>query len=431
MGDAPSPSRLGPLRAFAYPQFRILWGASLASITAFFMVMMARGWLVLELTDSAFMVTAVNAVGMLPMLALSLFGGVIADRMNRRLVLMASDAFNMVVVLAQGLLVVAGVEQVWPVFALAVLNGVGFALGMPARAATVSNVVNPRDLSSGVALFTTIFSSAQMVGPALAGYLINVHGMWAPFMVSGVLLVPALALLTALRVPVARTTRKGAPSESILDSILGGLDYVRQRPVLVGLMLMGLVATVFGMPFQTLLPVFARDILHVGASGLGWLGGLGGVGALAGSLTVAFFSNPRQMRLLLVTGGIGLGVFIAFFALSTLYPLSLALVLILGFLLQIFMTSNFTLVQVTSPDHVRGRVMSIRMVALGMGPVGMFLLGVGVQVMGPAYATAVMGAIALLLMLLVLVAVPSLRRVEADVEDAATVQAEEFRSPAQ
>ena len=169
--------RLGPLRAFAYPQFRIFWAASLISITSFFMTMIARGWLALELTDSSFMVTAVNAVGMVPMLVFSAFGGVIADRMNRRLVLIVSEAFNFTVVLALALLIVADLVNIQHVFALTLLHGVGFALGMPARAATVSNLVEQKDLASGVALFTTIFSAGQLVGPALAGYLINSYGM--------------------------------------------------------------------------------------------------------------------------------------------------------------------------------------------------------------------------------------------------------------
>ena len=383
------------------------------------MAMIARGWLVLDMTDSAFLVTAINAVGMLPMLLFSLYGGVIADRMNRRLVLIASDGFSLIVVMALAVLVLTDVIQLWQVFALTILHGTIFALAMPARAATVSNLVSHGDIASGVALYTTIFSSGQLVGPALAGYLINAFGMGVPFVVSCVILVPSMALLLKLKTPERVSRAQGTPQVSILGSIREGLGYVRRHSILIGLMLMGLASTVFAMPYQTLLPVFARDILNVGASGLGWLGATAGAGAIVGSITVATFSEPRQMRVLMITGGIGLGVFIILFALSTVYLISLALLFCVGFLFQIFMTSNFTLVQVISPDHIRGRVLSIRMIALGLGPVGMVVLGAGAEAFGPAQATAVMAAIAVAVVIFIVIAIPSLRRVEAALEEQA------------
>ncbi|MFH1560599.1 MAG: MFS transporter [Chloroflexota bacterium] len=420
-----APSGRGPLRAFASLQFRLFWGASVASIVSFFMTMIARGWLVLDMTDSAFLVTAVNAVGMAPMLVFSLHGGVIADRMNRRLVMIASDVFSLMIILAQAVLILTDVVQVWHVFALTILHGIVFALGMPARAATVSNLVAHRDIASGVALYTTVFSSGQLVGPAMAGYLINAYGLGVPFIASCVMLVPALVLLLNLKIPATRPRAQGAPRGSILENITEGLGYVRRNSILIGLMLMGLATTVFAMPYQTLLPVFARDILDVGPSGLGWLGAMGGAGAIVGSITVASLSNPKQMRVLMLTGGIGLGAFIVLFAISTVYLLSLILALLVGFLFQIFMTSNFTLVLVISPDYIRGRVLSIRMIALGLGPAGMVLLGAGAQVFGPAQATAAMAAITVALVVGILIAIPSLRRVETAVEEQAPATVEE------
>ncbi len=389
------------------------------------MTMIARGWLALDLTDSPFMVTAVNAVGMVPMLVFSAFGGVIADRVNRRLVLIVSEVFNLVVVLALALLIVAGVVQVWQLFALTILHGVGFALGMPARAATVGNLVDQRDLASGVALFTTIFSAGQLVGPALAGYLINSYGMGFCFVVACIVLVPALLILFPLRIPSVSPGLGAAAQTSVLGSIVQGVNYVRTNSVLVGLLLMGAVLTIFAMPYMTLLPVFARDILDVGADGLGWLGAMGGAGAIAGSMTVAAFSKPGQVKALMIAGGLGLGLFIAFFAFSTVYFLSLALVLLVGYLFQIFMTSNFTLVQIISPDYIRGRVLSIRMIAAGMGPVGMVLLGVGAEAWGAPVATASMGIFSLVLVSAILIGIPAVRRAETAVGEGTAQPAEE------
>ena len=381
------------------------------------MTNIARGWLIHDLTGSAFMVTTVNAMGMIPVLGFSIFGGVIADRMDRRLVIIASDAFNLLVLLFLTILIITDIVQVWHVFALSLFHGVGFSLGMPARTATVSNLLDQDDAASGVALFSTIFSAGQLVGPALAGYLINVYGMGAAFITACSTIAPALILLSILRVSVPESNLGATPQVSALRSVGQGLSYVRGRSVLVGLMLMGLAITVFAMPYQAILPVFAGDVLDVGPSGLGWLGAMGGAGAIAGSITVASFSAPRQMKALMIASGLGLGVFIALFALSTAYLLSLAFVLVAGYLFQIFITGNYTLIQIIPPDYIRGRVLSLRMVVVGMGPVGMALLGAGAEELGPAAATAAMGMTSLALLLVIVWRIPSIRRVEMEVEE--------------
>jgi len=363
------------------------------------------------------MVTAINGVGMLPMLIFSAFGGVIADRMSRKVILISSDAFSIAVLVVLAALVVTDVVQVWQVFFLTVLHGTGVALGMPSRAASVGSILSRQDLPSGVALFTTIFSSAQLLGPALAGYLINSFGMGVPFVVAFMLLIPAIVLINTIKISDPAGDHGAGSSVSVLKSIGQGIAYVRHSPILMGLLILGLSATVFALPYQVMLPVFARDVLQVGAGGLGVMGGVTGAGAIAGSLTVAVFSSPSQLRRLMLIGGIGLGISIVLFAFSTIYQLSLILLFFTGFLFQIFMTSNFTLVQVISPDYIRGRVLSLRMIALGLGPIGMFSLGAASEIFGAPRATAVMGAISLILAMVILVAVPSLRRVEAQADE--------------
>ena len=240
-----------------------------------------------------------------------------------------------------------------------------------------------------------------------------------------VVLVPALLTMLTLKLPKTGPERAIAARSSVFQSIVQGFGYVRRHTVLIGLMMLGLATTVFAMPYQTLLPVFARDVLHAGPGGLGWLGGMAGAGAIVGSVTVASFSSPRQMRVLMLTGGLGLGTSIVLFALSSVYLLSLALVLLVGFLFQIFMTSNFTMVQIIVPDHIRGRVLSIRMLAIGLGPVGMVLLGTLAQTFGPVSATAGLGTIATVMVIAILVTVPSLRRVETVVEEQQSLNAQE------
>ena len=406
----------GPLRGFAYPQFPVFWSASLLSIVTFMMSIIARGWLILQLTDSPFMVTAINAVQMLPMMAFSLIGGAIADRWNRRVILITTDAFIFAILLTMALLLYTDHLEVWHVFGLALLNGAASSMAMPARIGLVSNLVNPRDLSSSIALYSAIFSISSVAGPASAGFLINSYGMSETFLFASLLLLPAIGGVWLLRVQGKPSGSPEVLQASILTSILEGLAYVRGSALLRGIMAMSMVAMIFAMPFQSILPVFARDILHVGAAGLGWLGAVMGVGSVIGSFVVASFSSHRRLKLFLIIGGVGVGLMIAIFSSSTIFSLSLFLAFILGFMLQLFMTSNLTLIQVASPEHIRGRVFSIRMVVMGMSPVGTLLLGVGAEVTSPAVSSGAMGLIAVSMMLLVVWVFPAVREVGVDVQ---------------
>ena len=391
--------------AFQNTQYRLLWGASLFSILSFFMVLVARGWLILELTDSPFMVTAINAVPMLPMLVLSPIGGVIADRFSRRLILMAGDLLSGAVLLTLALLILAGDVQVWQVFALSFLHGVVFSTTMPARMAAVPDVVEPQYMARGIAMFTTIFSTAQLAGPAPAGFLIEAYGMGPTFLVASSLLIPALTLLLFLDIP-----RRGLPDDqpargSFFANIAEALIYVRGRPLMYSLLLMGVVFSIFSMPYQAMLPVFARDVLQMGPDGLGALTTSVGVGALVGSIAVAAAGSDQQLRFLLVWGGVCFGVLILLFASSVIAWLSFGLAILLGFVMQMEL-----------PAYIRGRVISIRMVAIGLAPAGMLALGGGAEVVGPRVALATMGAISTVLVLLMVWAFPVLRHAESRTE---------------
>jgi MFS family permease len=195
-----------------------------------------------------------------------------------------------------------------------------------------------------------------------------------------------------------------------MESIREGFSYIRRSQVVMGLMMVGFVVVIFGMSYQTVLPVFARDILDAGELDLGLLGAAGGVGAVVGSLAIAAFSGPHQMRMFLGAGMLGLGMFIALFGLSPFFPFSLSLALMAGFFLQLAVTSNFALLQVVIPDHLRGRVLSIRFIIFGLSPAGTLSLGVAAEAFGTPLATAGMGILCLLSGALVLLLFPSLRR---------------------
>ncbi len=401
----------GPLRSFKSVPFRFFWIASLASIVSFFMATISRGWLVLDITDSAFMVTSINAIGLLPTLGLSLYGGVIADRMDRKSVLIASDIVSFLTISAIAILLLINRIELWHIFGLTLVHGSSFALAMPSRASLVSNLVHADYMSSAVALYTTIFSAGQMVGPGIAGYLINSYGMVTPFVISACILLPSVILLMKVSPDTPKLDQNDIKS-SLGRSILEGLSYVRDHSVLFGLILMGVAATVFALPYQTLLPVFARDVLGVGAAGLGWLGAMGGAGSITGSITIASLTSLKQIKLLMLSGSIGLGFFIILFAISDNYFFSRILLFCVGFCFQIFMTSNFTFVQLIAPEYIRGRVLSIRMIAFGLSPFGMLILGVGAESLGPRIATAITGAASVLLLSSIIILVSGLTGVD-------------------
>ena len=400
----------GPLRAFGYGQFRIFWIASFLSQVSFAMMLITRGWLVLEMTDSPFLVTAVNAVAMLPAMLLAPFTGVMADRLNRRTILIMGEVATFVILLALSLLVLKELVQVWHVFALSALSGIAFAFIMPTRPAMVPNLVASGDLVNGMALYTMLISASLFAGPAMAGYIIDTRSIGAAFLIASLLLIPAVGLLLLLRLPQPMERSEQAPSGSVLADLSEGVVYVLQRPTLIGFLLLALVIAAFGSSYMTLLPVVARDILDVGPNGLGLLGAWSGIGALVGAFTVAFFSSSRHIKLLLFAGGLGICPLLILFALSSIFAVSLAMVVVVGAVLQIAMTSKITLVQMVAPDYIRGRVMGIRYIILGTGTLGILLLGVGAEVLGPAVALVLMGLFALVLVMLILAAIPELRQ---------------------
>ena len=417
----------GPFRAFRYPQFRLLWAASIFSVIPFFMNMAGRGWLVLEMTDSPFMVTAAHAVSMTPMMVVTPIGGVIADRLNRKTILIAGEITTCLSLLALAILLFTGKTEPWHVFGLGFINGVAFSTPMPARAAAVPDLVGQGDVAKGVAVYTIVFSVSQLVGPALAGYLLKLDPEqfgWT-FLAAALFVAVAIALLMFLRLPPRAAGTEVSSRTTALSSLAEGLKFVRASNLLIGLLLMSMVFSVFGLPYQTILPVFARDILDSGPDGLGLLLAAGGAGAIVGSMVVAFVNRPAQMQAMIIGAGISFGAGVVLFSFSDVFLISLALSLYLGLTMQVFGVAAFAVLQVGAPAHMRGRVVSTLMLAWGMGPAGMFLLGFGAEVIDPEIALLVMGIIAMGLMAVVVAAVPALRHIDAELKGRQTSLLEE------
>lgn len=404
---APAPGSSSPLRSLASPGFRMLWIGSLLSFICFSMQLLTRGWLMLELTDSPFQVSLTAALANLPQVFLSVFGGLLADRHDRGRILVIGETVNLFAYAVLAALALSGVVEPWHVYGIALITGCAFALAMPSRVAVLATLVPRADLQNAIAINTTMFSMSMIIGPALAGAVIGWSGVPAALALCLVFVIPAIWFFTRIGTPPFAGER---PTGSALENLKEGFAYIRGSRVVLGLILIGLAGTVFGLPYQVLMPVLARDHLGLGSEGLGLLQGVGGAGALAGSILLAILGDSHWFRRFTMISNFGLGIAVAAFALTPWFPLALVLSAVAGIMNQFYLTTNFTLVQLVVPDILRGRVMSIRMIIFGLMPVGSLAAGAAAEFIGAPQAVALGGLICTLMVAAVLWWLPEVRK---------------------
>ena len=353
--------------------------------------MLIRGWMMYELTESPLMVAMVPATMMMPMLLLSLFGGVLADRLDRKMITLAADGTLLASFLALFAISAAGIIEPWHIIALSVINGITFSLAVSARQSLVSGLVHREQMRTAVGLSATTYNSAQIVGPAIGGIMLSIMGTTWTLGVSAILVIPALVLYSSLN-PIHHTSVNDA-SGSITDNIKAGLSYVFEHSTLRFLMLGAIVMILTVGPFQSLMPVFAEEVLNVGAGGLGVLMLAAGVGSLAGSLTVVAIGEKVSHQKLELAFGLLASVTLIGFALSSWYLLSISLVTITAFAATSYMVVNMTVVQVYCPDYIRGRVVSIRFLVIGLMPFGALSMGAAAEALNAPIAVALIAVI--------------------------------------
>ena len=344
-----------------------------------------------ELTESPLMVAMVPATMMMPMLLLSLFGGVLADRLDRKMITLAADGTLLASFLALFAISAAGIIAPWHIIALSVINGITFSLAVSARQSLVSGLVHREQMRTAVGLSATTYNSAQIVGPAIGGIMLSIMGTTWTLGVSAILVIPALVLYSSLN-PIHHTSVNDA-SGSITDNIKAGISYVFEHSTLRFLMLGAIVMILTVGPFQSLMPVFAEEVLNVGAGGLGVLMLAAGVGSLAGSLTVVAIGEKVSHQKLELAFGLLASVTLIGFALSSWYLLSISLVTITAFAATSYMVVNMTVVQVYCPDYIRGRVVSIRFLVIGLMPFGALSMGAAAEALNAPIAVALIAVI--------------------------------------
>jgi MFS family permease len=370
--------------AFRHRNYRLFFSGQLVSVIGTWMQQVAIGWLVYQLSNSAFTLGAVRFLSAIPITLLTLVGGAMADRVEKRRIVITTESTAMVLAFVLATLVYFGIIKIWQIALIGLLEGITDAFDIPARQAFVVDMVGKDDLMNAIALNSSLFNGARVFGPALAGVLIGVIGMTGCFFLNGVSYLAVVAAYLAMRLPAVtqRAERKPMWHETV-----EALRYVCGHRVLRAVVFLVTVVSLFGWPYSVLLPVFARDVLHVGAGGYGFLMAANGVGALVGALALASLGDSPHKRELFYGGLFGFCIMLSVFAQSRIYWLSAVALVGSGFFMIILFATANTAMQTRVPDKLRGRVMGIYALAfLGLTPFGSLIAGTVAKATSASFA---------------------------------------------
>lgn len=377
------------LRALRHRNFQLFFSGQLISLIGTWMDNIAEAWLVYRLTGSSLLLGTVAFAGQIPVFLLAPIGGMVADRWNRQRVVIATQAGSMVLAGILAVLTLTHRITVWEVVVLAALMGAVNAFDIPARQAFLVDMVGREDLMNAIALNSSMFNGARVIGPSIAGILVASIGegwCFAANSISYIAVIIGLLLMHVNRAPVE--TLRVSPFEHIVE----GFRFVwNTGPIRALLLLLGLVSLV-AMPYSVLMPIFAAKILHGNARTLGVLMGATGVGALGGALTLATRSGVKGLGRWVAVACASFGTFLILFSFSRWHVLSVALLVPVGFAMMVQMASSNTLIQAMVPDRLRGRAMAVySMMFMGMAPMGALLSGWSADHIGAQWTLAIGG----------------------------------------
>jgi MFS family permease len=378
--------------ALSHRNFRLFFTGQGISLIGTWMQNVGEGWLILTLTNSPFFVGLTAALSSIGVLLFSLYAGVIADRTDKRRVIIFMQLAFMLEAFTVAILVWTHVVAVWQVLLLATLLGIASAFDIPMRQAFVYEMVGKDDLMNAIALNSSLFNGARVIGPAIAGLLIGTIGIAWCYFLNGLSYIAVIAGLLMMRLPYRPPTPKTTSAWTGFREVL---VYLRSDRRLRVLMMLTAILSVFGFPYISMMPVFARDVLHRGATGYGALTSSIGIGAVIGALGVALASARIRARgRLMVIGGTAFGILLVLFSASRSLALAMALLGLAGCAMIVNNSLTNTLIQTNAPDHLRGRIMGFySFVFVGMAPFGAFLFGLVAEHVGVPKTIAAGGAI--------------------------------------
>ena len=430
-GEGELPLTLAPrgwLRTFGSlqnPNFRWFFGGNVASWIGQNMQTVASGWLVYDLTNNPLALGGTMAITAVPILVFSPFGGVITDRVSKRNLLIVTQAAIGLVTLIIAILIATHHIQYWHILASALITGVIFSFNMPGRQALVVEIVGEETLMNAIALQSGGMNLTRIIAPSIAGVLMLFIGMAGVYFI--VVAFCAASVFALFMIPLTSTTELKM-ARTITEEFFEGLNYIRNSPTLKMLLIMGVVPMLFVMSYATFMPIFARDIWRVGELGLGILNSVPGIGGLIGSLTVASLGNFQRKGWLLLACAIASGLALALFSLSPslnlsspslmlrgiVFPASffvaLLILIIVGSAQVGYQAVNNTLIQTNVTDEIRGRIMSVYMMAFGVMPLGVLPASYVAKVWGAQVAVGSGGILLVLFVLGVGILYPRFRR---------------------
>src|SRR5579871_812849 len=400
--------------ALAFPDFRLLWMSQLGSAMGLWMDQVTRGWLMYDLTGSAFDLGLVNAVRIIPIIFLSPLAGTMADRYGRKTQLIADQMTNATVNFILAALVLTGHVQPWHVYATGFIVAVLQVFQQPARQALVPETVDRAHLTNAIGLNSMVFNGSRSVGPAVSGVIVALVGPGGSYVVQGLIYVIASQWTAQLHVPnkpPMRAMGLNAKPTSFFASTIQGWRYIRHDPIIRSGMIASMLPAFMGQPFTILLPVFATDVLHVGPEGQGFLLTCMGIGALCSAFLIASVGDRLPKGKLMTVGMSVYGLAMLGFAHSLWFPLSLALMVLVGLCNVMTNALVQTVVQAHSPPELRGRIMGVFQQNQVLINVGALLAGAFASRWGAQTAVEIMGISLVSSAAAVFVAVPTIRTI--------------------
>ena len=378
------PYDAGPFRAFRYRHYPSLWLANFFSYTSRWMQMPLLAWMILELTDSPWLVALVGFFSMLPTLLLGLVGGILVDRVDRRRLMTITQGIAVLASCTLSFLMLAGVAQVWHAYGAALVTGACWALSFPARRAAIFDLVGPSVVTNAMALDAIGMNGSRMVGPVIVGLLIGLTGVAGGSVAVAVCY--ALSYLFLLPFPSGAVSNRATTRQSVLRNLLEGMDYVRENPAILGTVLVTLIINLLMFPYVPLVTVVARDVLHVGPTLIGTLQAAEGLGSAVGAAFIAFAVGLRYHGRVYVGGSLLSLLALFCFSISEWYIVSFPILFFLGLGMAGFATMQSTLILILAKDEMRGRALGVISLAIGAGPVGSLFIGAVANSVSPVFA---------------------------------------------
>jgi MFS family permease len=379
------------LRALHSRNYRLFVAGQVISLVGTWMQSVAQSWLIYRLTGSAALLGLIGFAGQIPIFVLAPLGGVIADRLNRHRVLIATQGTMMVLAFILAALTLGGVVHQWHIFFLATLLGIANAFDIPTRQAFLAETVSRENIVNAIALNSSLLNGARIVGPAIAGLVVAAFGEGWCFLLNAISYIAVIGALLMMDVSIAPHPHAHV---SAWESIVEGFAYSwNAKPVRALLLLLGLVS-LMGMPYSVLMPIIAAGVLHGGPNAYGLLMSASGVGALAGAVLLTFRRHIRGLGRWVAISAVSFGISLIAFSFSRVLWLSALLLVPAGFFMMVEMAASNTLIQSMIPNRLRGRVMSVySMMFMGMAPVGALVAGALAAPLGAAATVALGGAI--------------------------------------